>query len=143
MNLIVCISVFVIGLVVLVFNTFSCILFKPKTKQFKILTYYLLASSVEGIFCFAFYFIYPENNFFSSHFFFNIQLIFLGYFFYNLFDNKLHKKYVFFSALVIFLISTLQYIIEPNSFWQFNLFEIVGSCLLLIGFGLLNLYNTI
>lgn len=143
MNLIICISVFVLGLVLLVLNALQYILLKPKSKQTNVLSLYLTVSAIEGVICFCLFFVFPNNNFFLSHIFFTIQLFFISYFYYNLFQSKKEKNYVKFGVIFVFLISAIQYIINPQSFWQFNLIEIVSISCLLISFGLLYIYNTL
>lgn len=143
MNLIVCLLVFIIGLLILLLNTLLFTFLKNKTKPLQMLSYYLLASTIEGLVCFSFGVVFPINNFFLSHIFFTIQLVFLGLFFYHLFDNKNQRKYVKISSIAVFLVSGFQYVIKPSTFWQFSLIEIVGVSSLLISFGLLYVYNTL
>lgn len=142
MNLIVCYTVFIVGLLLLLLNAIRFITWLPKTRIHKTLTLYLIASTFEGVLCFILGFLNPNNNFYLSHIFFSIQLLFLSLFYYALFQDKKIKQYVKYTAILVFLINTLQYLIVPSSFWQFNLLEIVSVCCLLISFGLIHLYNT-
>jgi len=142
MNLIVCYTVFIVGLLLLLINAiryFTCL---PKTRINKTLTLYLIASAFEGVFCFTLGFLNPNDNFYLSHIFFSIQLSFLSLFYYTLFQDKKAKQYVKYAAISVFLMSMLQYLIVPSSFWQFNLLEIVSVSCLLISFGLIHLYNS-
>jgi hypothetical protein len=141
-NLIVCISVFIFGLVLLAFNAIRFTLFNHQNEQTRTLRLYLIASTIEGISCFILFFMFPNENFFINHIFFNVQLLFLGLFYYNLLSNKKEKLYVKYSSAIVFLISLLYYIINPASFWQFNLFEIIGVSSLLISYALIHIYNT-
>lgn len=143
MNDIVGISVFLFGLTFLLLNTLLFTLLKGKTRLVKILNYYLIASVLEGIICFSLAVLFQVNNFFLNHIFFTIQLVFLGLFFYNLFNNEKQKKIVKYASIAVFLISTSQYLIRPSSFWHFNLIEIFGVSCLLISFALLHVYNTL
>lgn len=142
MNLIVCILVFIIGIVLLAING-TLFLFSPKLNHAKIMSVYLLATLIEGLSCFTLSFIYPNNNFFITHIFFNVQLFFLAIFYYQLFHDKKLKQYVKIASIFVWIILAFQYILYPASFWQLNLFEIVSISCLLISFGLLYLYNTL
>lgn len=113
-----------------------------KNKELTYLKYYLIASALEASVCFGLFFLFPNNNFFISHFFFTVQLFFLSFFYYGLFEKAILKKFVKYATILLFLISTSQYIINPDAFWQFNLIEIIGVCSMLICFGLMYLYNT-
>jgi hypothetical protein len=141
-NLIVCISVFIFGLILLAFNAIRFSFVQNKNKQIRTLTLYLIASTIEGIFCFSLFFIFSNENFFISHIFFNVQLLFLGLFYYNLFNTKKEKRYVKYASIIVFTISVLQYIIKPASFWQFSLLEIISVSVVLISYALMHLYNT-
>lgn len=143
MNFIVCVSVFIIGLVLLLFNVILFVSIKDKTKPLQMLSYYLLASAVEGITCFSLASIFQVDNFFLNHIFFTIQLLFLGLFFHNLLESTSQKKYVKTASILVFLVASAQYLINPSSFWHFNLIEIFGVSCLLISFALLHVYNTL
>lgn len=143
MNLIIAFGPFLIGLLLLLFNAFSFLILRSKTLQTKILGYYLTASFIEGTACFGLYFVFPENNFFISHIFFIIQLLFLSYFFYNVFENKITKQIVKFFSVALLVVFILQYAITPSNFFKFNLYEVVSICVLLITFSLVYVYNNL
>ena len=143
MGLIFSLSIFIFGLLLLLFNTVCFGLLKPKSKKTKILSYYLLASFIEGTICFSLYFVFQLNNFFLSHIFFNLQMLFLSYFFYNIFESKKVQQFIKFSVLVLILVFAVQYILNPAAFFKFNLYEIVSVCVLLIMLALLNIYYTL
>ncbi len=142
MNLIVCILVFIFGLVLLALNAIRFAFIQHKNEQIKTLSLYLIVSTIEGISCFILSFMFPNENFFISHIFFNVQLLFLGSFYHNLFDSKKEKRYVKYSLVIVFLISVLQYIVNPAAFWQFSLLEIVSVSAVLISYALIHFYNT-
>lgn len=143
MNDIIGISVFLLGLVILLLNTLSFVFLKNKTRVLKIMSYYLIASVLEGVGCLCLAILFQVNNFFLNHIFFTIQLVFLGLFFYNLLENESHKKYVKTASILVFLVASAQYLINPSSFWHFNLIEILGVSCLVISFALLHIYNTL
>ncbi|MBP6611111.1 MAG: hypothetical protein KA206_08470 [Paludibacter sp.] len=142
MNLIICNIIFILGVVLLIINAIQYSLLNFQTKEFKMLKLYLIASAIENSICFGCYYLYTNNNYFLSHLVFNVQLVFISLFYYELFQDKKLKQYVKYAAILVFAVSSLQYILKPDSFWQFNLLEIISTCCLLISFGLLNLYNT-
>lgn len=143
MNDIIGISIFLFGLFILFLNTLLFVFLKNKTRLVKIMNYYLIASCFEGVVCFSLAILFQVNNFFLNHIFFTIQLLFLGFFFYNLFEVPIQKKYVKISSIVVFLVAASQYAINPSSFWHFNLIEIFGVSCLIISFALLHIYNTL
>ena len=143
MNLIVAFGPFIIGLLLLLINVLRFLSIEYKTKPAKILSSYLLASLIEGITCFSLYLIFPENNFFVSHIYFNIQLLFLGYFFYTVLEQKSVKQFIKFSTIILMLFFIGQIIYEPATFFKFNLYEVVSICVLLITFSLVYIYNNL
>ena len=143
MGLIIAFGPFIIGLLFLLVNALRFLFLDTKTTQIRILSYYLLASFIEGTTCFGLYFVFPENNFFISHVFFNIQLLFLSYFFYSLFENNKTKQFVKSSTLILLVVFIIQYSTQPKDFFKFNLYEIVSICVLLITFSLIYIYNSL
>lgn len=137
-------SISLIGLFFLIINSF---LFVTKQKNrdnlYKTLTCYLVSLSIIEIICNYIGFFKPGNNLFLSHFYFNFQFIFLSFFFYKLFENKLLKTTTTIVFLTIATILIIQYIVNPNLFWEFNLFEILSISFILICYSLIHLYNSL
>ena len=143
MNLIFAFGPFIIGLLLLLINALRFLSLVDKTTPVKILRYYLVASLIEGITCFCLYLIFPENNYFVSHIYFNIQLLFLGYFFYNILEHKPTQQFIKFSTIILMLFFIAQIAYEPATFFKFNLYEVVSICVLLITFSLVYIYNNL
>jgi hypothetical protein len=81
------------------------------------------------------------NNLFMSHFFFVGQLVLLGVFYENLMKTQKQKTFVKWGMGLGLLAITIQYIVDPSQFFQFNLFEIAITSLIVVVFALLHLYN--
>lgn len=81
------------------------------------------------------------NNLYLIHLYFIGQFILLGLFYKTLLQNDFQKKVITFSLFLGSLVLVIQYILEPELFFKFNLFEIVLTSLLVVVFALLYLYN--
>lgn len=81
------------------------------------------------------------NNLYLIHLYFIGQFILLGLFYKTLLQNDFQKKVITFSLFLGSLVLVIQYILEPDLFFKFNLFEIVLTSLLVVVFALLYLYN--
>lgn len=143
MNFIICDIIFFSGLALLTVNLLLFISLKKKTKTTKILTTYVAFSLIEGLVCFKIYYLIPEANFLVSHFYFALHLVFVGYFFYHLFEEKLLKKIIPIAVASILLGFMLFYILNPANFFQFNLLETTVVCCFLASLGLINIYQTL
>lgn len=73
--------------------------------------------------------------------FFIIQFILLGLFFKSLFTNKKQIKYVQFSMYLALFLIACQYVYDYNLLFDFNLFAISLTSLLLVCYALMHLYN--
>lgn len=73
--------------------------------------------------------------------FFIGQFILLGLFFKSLFIVKNQKKYLLWSLLSGLLLIIIESIYNYNLFFEFNLFEIILTSLLLVSYALMHLYN--
>lgn len=73
--------------------------------------------------------------------FFIGQFILLGLFFKSLFIIKNQKKYLLWSLLSGLLLIIIESIYNYNLFFEFNLFEIILTSLLLVSYALMHLYN--
>lgn len=143
MNLIVCYTVNLVGLALLLFNVINYLIHRPKNIQIAVVTFYLSASFLESSICFTLFHFWHINNFFLSHIFFAIQLVFLSYFYFSMAQNSLHKRFIKYTAIVVFLGVAGQYLLNPNKFLEFNLVEILVISTLLICFALMHIYNNL
>ncbi len=140
-----------LGFVLSVFSLFllliNSILFLSKVKKFnnstyKFVTIYLVLLFIVELFCNAIGYLYPGQNFYLSHFYFNAQFILLSIVFYRLFKSQKLKKLVVLNYIIVTLIILGMYIYNNQLFWQFNLFEIAMTSVLLIIYALIHLNNT-
>ncbi|WP_244248536.1 hypothetical protein [Flavobacterium foetidum] len=81
------------------------------------------------------------NNLFLVHLYFIGQFVLLGLFYKELFQNKEQKKIIQISLFTGIFILAVQYVLQPELFFKFNLFEITITSLLVVFFALLYLYN--
>lgn len=81
------------------------------------------------------------NNLFVSHFYFIGQFVLLGLFYESLMIAKRQKDFVKWGIGMGLLALGVQYAFDPKQFFQFNLFEIAVTSLLLVVFAVLHLYN--
>ena len=126
----------------------NSVLFLSKVKKINNLTYkyisiYLAALFFVELFCNTIGYLYPGQNFYLSHFYFNAQFVLLSAVFYRLFSNPKLKKLVIINYVVVTLIIIGMYVFNNESFWQFNLFEIAATSALLIIYALIHLNNTL
>jgi hypothetical protein len=73
--------------------------------------------------------------------FFIIQFILLGLFFKSLFTNKKQIMYVQYSMYLGLFLIACQYVYDYNLLFDFNLFAISLTSLLLVCYALMHLYN--
>ncbi len=138
-------AISVFSLLLLLINS---LLFLSKAKKvnnptYKYVTIYLLVLFVVEFFCNGIGLLYPGQNLYLSHFYFNAQFLFLSLVFYRLFSNQKLKKLVVVNYTVVTVIIIGMYIYNNESFWQFNLFEIAATSALLIIYSLIHLSNTL
>jgi hypothetical protein len=81
------------------------------------------------------------NNLFLSHFYFIGQFLMLSFFYLNLLKLPFQKRIVWFGLFLGTFILGIQYTIEPNLFFKFNLFEIFITSFLIIVFATFHFYN--
>ncbi|MFN0728811.1 hypothetical protein [Polaribacter gochangensis] len=143
---------FFFGFALSIFSLFllliNAILFSSKVMKFnnqvyKYITIYLIALFVVELFCNVIGYLNPGANFFLSHFYFNAQFVLLSAVFYRLFTNQKLKKIVVVNYIIVTLIIIGMYVFNNDSFWQFNLFEIAATSLLLIVYAFIHFYNTL
>jgi len=114
-----------------------------QNKTYKYVSIYLSTLFVVELFCNTIGFLYPDQNLYLSHFYFNAQFLLLSVVFYRLFSNLKVKKVIIVNYVVVSIIILGMYVYDAGLFWQFNLFEIVSTSLLLIVYALMHLYNTL
>ena len=81
------------------------------------------------------------NNLFLSHFYFILQFFLLSFFFLAILKVNFQKKIINILLILCPLILFIQYIIAPNLFFEFNLFEIFITSLPIIIYSTFYLYN--
>ncbi len=143
---------YLFGFALSVFSLFllliNSILFLSKVKKinnrtYKYVSIYLIVLFVVELFCNTIGFLYPAQNLYLSHFYFNAQFVLLSIVFYRLFSNPKLKKLIALNYVIVTLIIIGMYTYDIQSFWQFNLFEIAATSTLLIIYALIHLYNTL
>lgn len=81
------------------------------------------------------------NNLFFSHYYLIIQFVLLGLFFHEILAEKYQKNTAKFLLIIIPAVLIMQYIIDPEKYYVFNLFEIFVTSYSLIILALFHLYN--
>ncbi|CAD0004386.1 hypothetical protein FLAT13_02235 [Flavobacterium salmonis] len=126
-----------LGLFFLILNTF--LFFKNKQvreKTEKTFLWYLFSLCIVEIICHLIGFLYFGQNFFVSHFYFYFQLLFLSILFKKLISNTILKKVILTVLIAQTVILASMYIKDPNSFWNFNNYEIISISIILILYAL-------
>ena len=140
------------GFALSVFSLFllliNSVLFLSKVKKtnnqtYKYVSIYLIVLFFVELFCNTIGYLYPAQNLYLSHFYFNAQFILLSIVFYRLFSNPKLKKLVVINYAVVTLIIVGMYVFNNELFWKFNLFEIAATSALLIIYALIHLNNTL
>ncbi|OCA75730.1 hypothetical protein BBI00_08690 [Chryseobacterium arthrosphaerae] len=83
------------------------------------------------------------NNLFFSHYYLIGQFLLLGLFFHEILTEKYQKKTARFLLIGIPSVLVVQYIIYPEKYHVFNLFEIFVTSYSIIILALFHLYNTL
>ena len=81
------------------------------------------------------------NNLFLSHFYFIFQFLLLSFFYFTILKVNFQKKIIKILLFLCPLILIIQYIIDPNLFFEFNLFEIFITSFPIIIYSTFYLYN--
>ena len=81
------------------------------------------------------------NNLLAINIFFVGQMILLGLFYNSLMHIKGQKLFVKTSVIIALMVLGAQFIMDPNQFFKFNLFEITLTSLLIVIFALIHFYN--
>ncbi len=144
MNDIIAFSLSLVGLFFLIFNT---ILFFTKknvrVKTKKTFLWYLFSLCIIEITCHVIGFLSFGNNFFISHFYFYFQLIFISLLYKDLIPNPIIKKTILIVLVLQTLILAGMYFKNPNSFWEFNVYEIISISLILIIYALYYIFSNL
>ncbi len=144
MNDIIAFSLSLVGLFFLICNTilfFSNKKVREKTK--KLFLWYLFSLCIVEITCHIIGFLSFGNNFFISHFYFYFQLIFISLLYKDLIANQTIKKIILIVLVLQTLILAGMYFKNPNSFWEFNVYEIISISLILIIYALYYIFSNL
>ncbi|OOV18891.1 hypothetical protein BXU10_04205 [Flavobacterium sp. LM4] len=126
-----------LGLFFLIFNTILFLKNKQvREKTEKTFLWYLFSLCIVEIICHLIGFLYFGQNFFVSHFYFYFQLLFLSILFKKLISNTILKKVILIILITQTVILASMYIKDPNSFWNFNNYEIISISIILILYAL-------
>lgn len=119
---------FIVSLVGLFFLLANAIRFaitcKNRDVSYRILTIYLILLFCVELFCNIIGFLYPNSNFFLSHYYFIFQFITLNLFFYKSFSNVTLKRIMVIVFISVLLFLGFQYYNKPSLYWEFNLAEV-------------------
>ncbi|MFZ4929330.1 hypothetical protein [Chryseobacterium sp. Mn2064] len=83
------------------------------------------------------------NNLFFSHYYLIGQFLLLGLFFHEILTETYQKKTARFLLAIIPAVLVIQYIMYPEKYYVFNLFEIFVTSYSIIILALFHLYNTL
>jgi len=86
--------------------------------------------------------IFEIHNLYLSHFYFILQYILLSYFYYQFF-NKSQRLLIKSVSLAIFIILTIQYMLDSSLFYKFNLLEVLLTSFPLVAYSLIHLDNSL
>lgn len=129
-----------IGDFILLVNLIIYFIGFSKRKAYKIFLFYLiLVFLFEVVFWVLSH--YKENNLFLSHYFFLGQFLLLGLFYYEILKENYQKKIAILLITIVPLILLIQYLVYPNKYYIFNLFEIFITSYSVIILTLFHLYN--
>lgn len=81
------------------------------------------------------------TNLFLSHFYFGLQFLILSFFYYSLLKERVQRKVIVALLILCLILLTVQYSLDWNLFFKFNLFEIFITSLPLIIYATFHLYN--
>lgn len=119
---------FLVSLVGLFFLLANAIRFymtcKNRDVLYRIITAYLVLLFGVELLCHIIGFLYPNSNFFLSHYYFIFQFVTLNLFFYKSFTNKALKQIMAIVFVSVLIILGYQYCKRPSLYWEFNLVEI-------------------
>jgi len=137
-------AISLIGLLLLFIN--SVLFFNSRKDRdivYKYIMYYLMIQFGVELCCNIIGILYPNENFFLSHYYFVIQFIMLSLFFNQVFKNKILKKIVYSNLVIVLLVLSFQYYQTPSLYWKFNYFEIGSTSILLILYSIIYFYENL
>jgi hypothetical protein len=144
MNDILGFSLSLVGLFFLIFNTILFLTNKNvRVKTKKTFLWYLFSLCIIEIACHVIGFLSFGNNFFISHFYFYFQLIYISLLYKDLIANQTIKKIILIVLVFQTLILAGMYFKNPNSFWEFNVYEIISISLILIIYALYYIFSNL
>ena len=114
--------------------------FSVKRKAFTIFTLYLIVMFLIQMSS-EIYIYNKEDNLFLSHYYFILQFILLSFFYIYILDNNFQKNIIKVSVPTCLIILGIQYYLNNNLFYTFNLFEVFITSFLLIIFSMFHFYN--
>lgn len=130
-----------IGYLILLINVILFIKgFSNNGKAFKIFTIYSVLIFIIQIIVNVLNYL-KINNLFLSHFYFISQFLLLSFFYLTILKINFQKKIIKLLLILCPFTSMMQYIINPNLFFKFNLFEIFITSFPIIIFATFHLYN--
>lgn len=130
-----------IGYLILLINVILFIKgFSNNGKAFKIFTLYSVLIFIIQIAVNVLNY-FKLNNLFLSHFYFIFQFLLLSFFYLTILKINFQKKIIKLLLILCPFTLMLQYIINPNLFFEFNLFEIFITSFPIIIYSIFYLYN--
>jgi len=114
--------------------------FSDYSKAFKIFTIYCAVIFIIQILV-NFLNAYNIHNLFLSHYYFIFQFIALSAFYHEILNEKIQKKFVRLGLVSVLFVLGIQYVNEPELYFNFNLFEIFITSFMLIIYAVLHFYN--
>lgn len=113
-----------------------------KDRLYKIMTFYLIGLFGFELGCHILWFT-PQSNFFFTHYHLSGQFLILNIFYFHLFKSPAIKKAITVICILTLMINLSLYIMSPDLYYRFNLFEIIAFSSILIAYALLYLYRTL
>jgi len=118
----------------------NCILFFKNYRNYataiKIFTFYLAAILILQLIS-KYLRSYKITNLYLSHYYFIGQFLFLSFFFKQLLKHALHKKIITVALIIIPSMMAVYYILYPEDYYSYNVFEIVITSAPLLLYSLL------
>jgi hypothetical protein len=130
-----------IGYFILLINVILFIKgFSNNGKAFKIFTIYSVLIFIIQIIVNVLNYL-KINNLFLSHFYFIFQFFLLSFFYLTILKVNFQKTTIKLLLILCPLILVIQYLMDPNLFFEFNLFEIFITSFPIIIYSTYYLYN--
>jgi len=130
-----------IGYFILLINVILFIKgFSNNGKAFKIFTIYSVLIFIIQIIVNVLNYL-KINNLFLSHFYFILQFFLLSFFYLTILKVNFQKTTIKLLLILCPLILVIQYLMDPNLFFEFNLFEIFITSFPIIIYSTYYLYN--